>query len=212
MDWCYKPCWIGRLHGHMQRDILPNIHAWRPLLQLEDPCRPVLESSPAGALHLYHLSHAVRSATRFVFIVGCGGCPQGTRCFESMICIGSDDTKFSDLAKSHKAAFMDASGKCYSFYIWDFSLRYTTWFSVGTQVNASMDTKIHPITCHRNCALILVKGITKPCTRCSHNNKRCVHQTKQHQAVMLTTATWQPQKRMTNLNACTTFSAKQIIK
>ena len=35
----------------------------------------------------------------------------------SMICIGNDDAKFSDLAKSHEGTFMDASGKCYLVYI-----------------------------------------------------------------------------------------------
>ena len=56
MDWCYTPCWAGRVHCAMQGGVL----------HLEDLRWSVLESSPLGTEHIYHLSHAVRFATSII--------------------------------------------------------------------------------------------------------------------------------------------------
>lgn len=88
MDWCYTPCWVGRLHGAVQGCVLSNICVGRCLLQLEDQCWPVLESSPLRAKHFYHLSH-----DSSVLVV--------LKALDTFtVCIGNDDAKFSDLAES----------------------------------------------------------------------------------------------------------------
>ena len=91
MDWCYIPCLVGRLHSAVQGCVLSNICVGRYLLQLEDQCWPVLESSPLGAKHFYHLSHD--SSVLDVKVV--------LKALDtSTVCIGNDDAKFSDLAES----------------------------------------------------------------------------------------------------------------
>ena len=51
-------------------------------------------------------------------------------------------------------------------------LRYTTPFFAGTQVTASMDTKIHPTICHSKCAVILAEGSgSKRCCECQKYHK-----------------------------------------